>query len=191
MGSPGCTAEHDAHGFATLVRALAQLDDLRREHARVAHLVEQAALAPDVIDRHLWFRARGYTRTLVHREARFEVLLLCWAAGACSPVHDHAGQECWFRPLLGAFDTEDYALVDQAGEYAQLALCGRRRRLRTLDPGRGPELIHRVRVSDGLACAVSLHVYAKPIAACRVFDLDERRATVRPLRCDRVLGTRR
>ncbi len=129
----------------------------------------------------LRFRAGGYTRNLVFRGEYVEVLIACWAAGASTPVHDHGGQECWFLPLAGAFDTEDYALVER-GARAELALLGRARAVRSLDHRDGGAQIHRVRVSDGLAGAVSLHVYAGPVDVCGVFDRARGRMVPRRLR---------
>ena len=89
---------------------------------------------------------------------------------AVSPVHDHGGQECWFLPIEGAFDTEDYRL-DRGGIYLESARAG----VRSLDYRPGSRQIHRVRVAVGFERAVSLQVYARPVDECLVFDLAGRR----------------
>src|SRR4051812_37433235 len=50
--------------------------------------VEAASLAPYIL-----FDPRRYTRNLVYRCSRFELLSLCWEPGQMSAIHNHAGQQ--------------------------------------------------------------------------------------------------
>ena len=47
------------------------------------------------------FDPASYTRNLVYRDERFELLILCWGAGQVSPIHNHEGQDCWMAVLDG------------------------------------------------------------------------------------------
>lgn len=51
-------------------------------------------------DYKLWVDNR-YSRTLLYSTPRFDMLLLCWPPGCESPVHAHAGSECFVRVLEG------------------------------------------------------------------------------------------
>jgi cysteine dioxygenase len=163
--------------IAELVEALTALGDQQLHGSQVGELLQN--VRPSLLEGLSW-RRQGYTRNLVHREPRFEVLILCWRAGASTPVHDHDGQECWFQPLAGSFDLEDFSPALQP--------AGCRERVRTLDHQPGAAQIHRVRVSSGEPAAISLHVYAGPIEGCRVYDLESGRWRWMRLRYDAVVA---
>jgi cysteine dioxygenase len=168
------------HGVLALVHALESLGDCRRHPDEVSELVARAALPLPTLLPFLAWRAHGYARNLVYRDANFEVLLLSWNAGAASPIHDHDGQECWFRPLVGAFDLEDYCWAEG------LEPLGRRTGVRSLDYQSGGAQIHRVAVSAGIERAISLHVYALPVDGCRIYDPTRGTVVWRALHYDQV-----
>jgi cysteine dioxygenase len=141
------------HELAALAQALRALGDPRRHPETAARLLERACLSSLPA---LPWRRSGYTRNLVWRQECFELLILCWSAGARTPIHDHDGQECWVRPLAGTFDLEDF---DE-----ELRLLERRHGVRSLD--HRPGQIHRVTAPEA---ALSLHLYALPVDSCRIF----------------------
>jgi cysteine dioxygenase len=113
------------------------------------------------------FREGCYARNLVHGSALFELLVLCWHPGQVSPIHDHQGQRCWMGVLEGEI---------------------RERHFHPPEGGPGPLVAGRTRVfppgavayiEDDIALhdigpvgggAVTLHLYSRPIRACRIFD---------------------
>lgn len=148
--------------------------------------LEEQALRP--------FAARpgsGYTRTLVYAEAAYEILLLRWSAGARTPIHDHAGQHCWFTSVKGCFDLANYRLVSggQTEGHARIEALSIQPRVGIGVPDfrSGDEEIHSVTVSSGCEEAVSLHVYAQPLRSCLVFDERANRCASKPLAYDAVL----
>jgi len=155
--------------LGTLVRALtAAPPDPVRVPALLAEGVDPATLATPS-----WFRTGGYTRNLIHRDARLAIVCLCWDAGASSPVHGHDGQRCWMAVAEGTLAVQSFAIVSggRAPGPAVVRPRGRRERLRAgaID-ARDPENdLHRV--SSPFGRAISLHVYAAPIERCLVFDL--------------------
>jgi cysteine dioxygenase len=147
--------------------------------------VEAESLGP-----YLFFRPGHYTRNLVYRDAAFELVLNCWDAGAVSPVHDHDGQECWFSIQAGSFLLENFPLL-AGGRVPGLARLGAPERVGPVGVGHvdhrtASASVHRVRAVDGPA--VSLHVYARPIDSCLVFDLARQRCHLRQLRYDSLFG---
>jgi cysteine dioxygenase len=147
--------------------------------------VEMETLAPYCL-----FRRGRYTRNLVHREPSFELVLNCWDAGAVSPVHGHDGQECWFSIQAGTFLLENFPLL-AGGQVPGLALLGAPERLGPVGAGhvdhRSPQApVHRVSAVQGPG--LSLHVYARPIDSCLVYDVARGRCHVRVLRYDTVFG---
>ncbi|WP_163993289.1 cysteine dioxygenase [Pyxidicoccus caerfyrddinensis] len=148
-------------------------------------VVEPSSLQP-----YLHFSRGRYTRNLVYRDARLEVLLNCWEAGAVSPIHDHDGQECWFSIQSGTFLLENYGLVSGGLEPGPARL-GSPAVVGPVGAGyvdfRCPDApIHRVVNQQGPA--VSLHVYAGPVERCLVFDAKRQRCAMQQLRYHSVFG---
>jgi cysteine dioxygenase len=130
-----------------------------------------------------------YTRTCAYRDDGFEVLLLNWAVGAASAIHDHGDQDCWMLVLSGSLRVDDFVRLDPGGVrgYAHVEA----RSSRTLSPGgldtRGGRFdLHRVSAPD--AAAVSLHVYAAPLREYLVYDALQRRCETAFGRYDDVIS---
>ncbi|MBI5759735.1 MAG: hypothetical protein HZA46_14555 [Planctomycetales bacterium] len=47
------------------------------------------------------FSPTGYQRNLVREGPLYRMLVLCWATGQFSPIHDHAGSTCAVRVIRG------------------------------------------------------------------------------------------
>jgi hypothetical protein len=154
----------------------------------VGRLLADVRLTPADLSPYLNFKDGGYTRNLVFICDDFEVAVLCWSRDAVSPIHDHAGQHCWFTTLEGSFDVVEYRrLAGGLREgYARLEQTGTLRCVCTGAPDyrHGDNDIHRVAVSPDRERAVSLHVYAKPLNSCLTFDYDAQRCMRRVLHYD-------
>ncbi|MFO1009288.1 MAG: cysteine dioxygenase family protein [Planctomycetota bacterium] len=135
---------------------------------RAAQLLSAYAAEHDDWRRFAHFKPDAYTRNLVARNARFEMLVLCWSPGQQSPIHDHAGQHCWMGILDGVVEETQFDFPTTAG--AGL----RERGTRSFTRGKVAYIhddlgLHRVRPGPG-SFGVSLHLYSRPIDTCRVFD---------------------
>jgi predicted metal-dependent enzyme (double-stranded beta helix superfamily) len=124
----------------------------------------------DLIREHIHFTSDCYTRNLVCRTPRFDMLVLCWKPGHVTTIHDHAGSLNVTRVLQGRLTsrlfvpggrpTPDRCLVRLASE-------------ETLGPG-DFSLVDRAEIhqlantSDG--DLVTLHVYARPLRDIVVYD---------------------
>src|SRR5687768_734880 len=78
----------------------------RFEPANIATLLDGVSVEPATLERYLHFASGRYTRNLIHRDDRFELLALCWDEGTFSPIHNHSGQDCWFLVQEGQFCLE-------------------------------------------------------------------------------------
>ncbi|MBV8067523.1 MAG: cysteine dioxygenase family protein [Candidatus Eremiobacteraeota bacterium] len=143
-------------------------------------------------NRRLPSRVGAYTRTCAYRDDAFEVVLLNWAPGSASPIHDHGDQHCWMIVLSGALDVDDYKRLDRGTVpgYARVEPSG----FSTLGPG-GVDLrsgrfsLHRVSArADG--SALSLHIYSAPLQRFFVYDQRARRCDVAYGAYDEVLAHR-
>lgn len=160
---------------------LRRLPPLARSTSDMAKLLTGASAAGEPGIR-LARRADSYARTCVYRDDRFEVLLLDWAAGSVSSIHDHGGRHCWLTVLGGRLRVDDYERLDTGSRPGRAWLAARESRaLETggLDLRSGPFDLHRV---TALEHAVSLHVYARPLDAFLIYD-------ERAHRCSRTVAT--
>lgn len=168
--------------FRQLIDDLRTRGPLSRGQSDVGNLLgENARYGPG--RETLLSRPGDYTRTRVYRDANFELLLLNWAPGAASGIHDHGGQHCWMIVLDGALNVDDYVRLD-AGHAPGVADVEQRGST-TLGPGEmdlrsGRFDLHRV-YAPLKSQAVSLHLYAGPLQEFLVYDPPARR-------CERAYG---
>ncbi|NKB89273.1 MAG: hypothetical protein GKS06_13730 [Acidobacteria bacterium] len=135
-------------------------------------LMDRYRLHPDEIERYVVWDEEHYTRHLVYRDERFQVILLGWSIGQVTPVHDHAGQCCWMRIESGRLEMSDYAWKEGGGAPSLLN--------RETVGGVGEELhldrcacVHQI-ANPGQwgERAVSLHVYSRPFTECGTYCLE-------------------
>ncbi len=169
--------------FRRLIDDLRVRGPLERSSSEVGGLLA-ACMDDGGVPPRLMSRPGAYTRTCVFRDARFEVLLLNWAPGVASAIHDHGDQHCWMLVLDGHLEVDDYVRLDP-GDVPGYAHT-ERRGSRTLDAG-GMDLrsgrfdLHRVSATGG-GPAVSLHLYSGPLRKFLIYDESARR-------CETALGT--
>jgi cysteine dioxygenase len=117
----------------------------------------------DEVEEAARFSLRGYSRIVLFRTRALELVLGCWLPGQASPIHDHGGS-CGATLMLDGHLTEERFCLERGA-----ARLGRRR---VHGPGEvfleGRETIHRVRNDSGRR-ALSLHLYAPPLAGLRTF----------------------
>lgn len=139
------------------------------------------------------FDASTYTRNLIARNEWFELLLLCWEEGQTSPIHNHAGQNCWMAVLEGEIEEEQF---DCPGPFDP-AQRGALPVLRSSKRFAAPKVafinddiaLHRVSLRTSTRGA-SLHVYSRPIDTCNVYDESTGSVVVRRLAYHSVRGCR-
>jgi hypothetical protein len=135
------------------------------------------------------FEEGTYTRNLIARNSWFEMLLLCWAEGQESPIHNHAGQNCWMAVLEGEIEELQFECPP-----ADRRACPVLRGSKTFTTGKVAYInddigLHRVRPKVGTQ-GVSLHVYSRPIDTCNVYDETSGAVVVRKLTYHSVRGSR-
>ncbi len=166
--------------------------DLTAEFQREARGPKAAAILAAYAAQHDDWRAYAhlapgaYTRNLVARNEWYELLVLCWDRGQTSPIHNHAGQNCWMAVLEGRI--EEIQFHPPAGGAGPLATGS----TRTLEPGRVAFInddiaLHLVRPAAGQK-GISLHLYSRPIDTCNVYDPDSGRVVARRLEYHSVGG---
>ena len=109
-----------------------------------------------------------YTRNCIVDNESFELILLCWEAGQATPIHDHGGEECWVKVIQGEFKETIYRF-DSPGKIQTLrSTVSKKGDLSYMIDFMG---FHRLEnISE--TRSMSLHLYAKPIRNCNLFDED-------------------
>jgi predicted metal-dependent enzyme (double-stranded beta helix superfamily) len=134
------------------------------------------------------FAPNAYTRNLVVRNEWFEMLVLCWDVGQTSPIHNHAGQNCWMGVLEGEIEEVQFE-CPKSGESHGLVQKGSR----SFTPGKVAFInddiaLHLVRPKHG-ARGVSLHLYSRPIETCMLYDESTGRIAERKMAYHSVRGS--
>lgn len=187
--------------IASLVDRLERLAPNDITIANVTSIVGDGALDEATLRPFVGTRDDHYARRQVHRGKWFDVLVLTWAPGQYTPVHNHAGNLGWVRLVRGQIREETFKLVpgsslpdadlakdpgtrggsvglERTGD-AVIATSGA---VATADRTRA---IHRLgNPVEARDPTVTLHVYSLPHDCCLAFDLERRTCARRDLRCD-------
>ena len=136
-----------------------------------AHPVQPESLRP-----YLFFNPAGYTRNLIFKNERFELLALCWEIGQASRIHNHRDQQCWMAVPVGKLAVQDYSVRDRNPVEKTCRLEPSKRYLITpTEPAEVDqnEPVHAVlNLPEFGERAVSLHIYSIPFQSCEVYSLE-------------------
>lgn len=124
----------------------------------------------DSITRYFHWSDKFYTRNLIYKDARFEMMAICWEIGQASRIHNHWDQRCWMTVPVGKLRGQNFAVetIDESAGHC---------RLRETDSFELSdclaakveleEPIHQVlNLDEYQARAVSIHIYSKPYDRC-------------------------
>jgi len=124
---------------------------------------------------------KKYTRNLIATDNQtFTLMLLCWNPQKSSPVHDHAGSECFMRVVSGGLREVQFEWVDKQAESEEKRL--KQTQATDLKPGDVAYIndkigLHKVEnPTEQPSC--SLHCYLPPYQSCRCFVEDTAKSCV-------------
>lgn len=116
-----------------------------------------------------WSR-KFYTRNLIYKDERFELMAICWEKGQESRIHNHAGQMCWMTVPFGRLRGQNFRVVDMVESQGYCKL----EETDTFDLAEClaakvelEEPIHQIlNLPEFDERAVSIHIYSKPFDTC-------------------------
>ena len=151
--------------FATLQGII---DPSQRHDPKYIESVKEV-LRSRILDKAEWavhanFHQDKYTRNLIAHDEHFTVLLLCWNKGQRSPIHDHAGSNCWVKVLAGHMRELRYSSDLELIANTQCAEGD----VTYIDDSMG---LHDMGNDSKDECCVSMHIYSPPYYYCRAYDL--------------------
>jgi len=153
-----------------LIKGLREISDEEFVCDNIYKFLSENPIDVDSISPYFFWSEKFYTRNLIYKDARFEMMTLCWERGQSSRVHNHADQRCWMTVPVGTLRGQNFRAleIDEAKGFCKL------------------EETEQFDLSDCLAAkveleqpihqilnlpefnerAVSLHIYSKPFDKC-------------------------
>ena len=130
----------------------------------------------DTIAPFFFWSKNFYTRNLIYKDERFEMMAICWDKGQVSKIHNHANQMCWMTVPVGKLRGQNFRTVEinEAQNFCKLE--------ETDDFNLSDCLTAKVELEEPIhqilnlpefdERAVSLHIYSKPFDTCLSYCRD-------------------
>ncbi len=154
------------------------------ERTEYAHIIQSFNLSISDFEPFYSWSDECYTRNCIVENEKFELILLCWEKGQMTPIHDHGGEECWVKIIQGEFKETIYKM-DEAGELktvkSSIAKTGDITYMIDFMGCHRLENINNER-------SISLHLYAKPIRNCQLFDENSKTFVRKEMSYDTCMG---
>lgn len=165
------------HGLTELIERLdaaVRLRDPEAVTARVkgdlSDLLSRSALK---LPESYWrTRQDGYARRLLHQAADrgYTAVVMTWAPGQCTPLHDHGGLWCVEGVVDGTMQVTQFELTDQSdATYAFVERGHVRAGVGTAGSLIPPSDYHVLGNALEDRPSLTLHVYGGELTLCRVF----------------------
>lgn len=144
-----------------LVAALAE-----GERTKYNHIIRTMEVPLSTYEEYASWSQKSYTRNCILDNEKFELILLCWEEGQKTAIHDHGGEECWVKIVEGEFRENIY----ESNEEGKLKIV-RSSIAKTNDIAYMIDFMgyHNLENLSNKR-SMSLHLYAKPIRNCKVYD---------------------
>lgn len=124
----------------------------------------------DSLEPYFNWSKKFYTRNLIYKDERFELMAICWEKGQESRIHNHSEQMCWMTVPHGKLRGQNFRVVEQIDsqwyckleetETFDLAEC-LAAKVELEEP------IHQIlNLPEFDERAVSVHIYSKPFDTC-------------------------
>ena len=66
----------------------------------------------ETISPFFFWSEKFYTRNLIYKNERFELMVLCWDRGQVSKIHNHSDQMCWMTVPVGKLRGQNFRAVE-------------------------------------------------------------------------------
>ena len=159
-----------------LVRGLREMSDEEFVCEPVYEYLNANPVDTDSIGRYMHWSPKFYTRNLIYKDERFEMMAICWDKGQVSRVHNHWDQRCWMTVPIGRLKGQNFAVeeIDESRGYCKLRETNDFELAECLSASVDlEEPIHQVlNLAEFDQRAVSIHIYSKPYDRCLSYCRD-------------------
>lgn len=161
---------HSIHSLVDRLRSIPE-EDFTCES--VYRFLSENPVDVDSVSQYFHWSENFYTRNLIHKNDRFEVMAICWERGQASRIHNHWDQKCWMTVPVGRLRGRNFA-VEEIDESIGL------RETDTFDLSdclaakvELEEPVHQILNEPEFdERAVSIHIYSKPFDRCLSYCRD-------------------
>jgi len=159
-----------------LIGGLTEIPDAEFNCDNVYDFLARHPVDVDSITRFFHWSEKFYTRNLIHKDARFEMMAICWDKGQVSKVHNHWDQKCWMTVPVGKLRGQNFAVkeIDESRGYCKLVETNSFELSDCLAAKVDlEEPIHQIlNLAEFDERAVSIHIYSKPYDRCLSYCRD-------------------
>lgn len=159
-----------------LVSGLVEMSDDEFVCEPVYEYLSSREVDTDSIQKYLHWSPKFYTRNLIYKDARFEMMAICWEKGQVSRVHNHWDQRCWMMVPIGKLLGQNFGVeeIDESRGYCKLYETNNFELTECLAARVDlEEPIHQVlNLAEYDERAVSIHIYSKPYDRCLSYCRD-------------------
>lgn len=150
---------------------LETIDDLvtalsEGERTTYNHLMHSIKFSKNAFEKYSSWSDDCYTRNCIVDTEKFELILICWCKGHKTAIHDHGGEECWVKVIEGKFEETVY----KKNELEELVLVrstiAKQHDVTYMKDFMGFHRLENISKNRSM----SLHLYAKPIRTCNMFN---------------------
>lgn len=177
-------AQHDVEVQKRMLKApkVETLEDLIRElrsafatdHVnieRVQDIMSAYKSNPREWIKYAKFDRHRYTRNLVDEgNGKYNLMLLAWAEGQGSSIHDHADSHCFMKMLDGELREIRFAWPEEDEEKEMKKISETVLKTNDVNYMNDSLGLHRVENPSHSRTAVSLHLYSPPFESVLLFD---------------------
>lgn len=164
------------HKVENLIEGLKSITDDEFTCDNVYQFLGDNPVDVDSIIKYFFWSPAFYTRNLIYKDARFEMMAICWEKGQVSRVHNHSDQKCWMTVPVGRLRGQNFAVaeIDESKNYCKLVETDSfelsdcmAAKVELEEP------IHQIlNLAEYDERAVSIHIYSKPYASCLSYCRD-------------------
>jgi cysteine dioxygenase len=152
-------------------RTLQSLDDFitaltEEDITSYNHLIRLIKFSSNAFENYSTWSDDCYTRNCLVNNEKYELILICWCEGHRTPIHDHGGEECWVKVIDGEFKETIYKKNEKGELEAITSSISKPNEVTYMKDFMGFHQLENVSNKRSM----SLHLYAKPIRTCNVFD---------------------
>ena len=130
----------------------------------------------DSIAKYCFWSNEFYTRNLICKDERFEMLAVCWEAGQQSRIHNHSEQRCWMTVPVGRLKGQNFAVdaIDESSGFCKLRETDSFELSDCLAAKvELEEPIHQIlNLAEFNERAISIHIYSRPFDRCLSYCRD-------------------
>lgn len=144
-------------------------------------IIRSVSIPQEAFEGFCFWSSGCYTRNCIFENEKFELILICWEKNQKTPIHDHDGEECWVKVIDGTLKETLYK-QESSGLTQIKSTISVKGTISYMIDFMG---YHKLENISGHR-AMSLHLYAKPIKKCNVFDDHKKTFSSKTLTFDTV-----